>query len=137
MKHLVFLLLSSIALAPLAGARPAGVQVELNKLEPRGESCQAYLVLENGTDRGFESLKLDLVLFDPDGIVAKRLAVETAPLPAGKTLLKVFELERLACGRVGRALLNGVLGCADDQGPRKDCLGLVSTTARGGMSFIK
>ena len=115
----------------------AGVTVELNKLEPRGADCHAYLVLENGTDSVFESLKLDLVMFDPEGIVARRLAVETAPLPARKTRLKAFEIQGLACDGIGRVLLNGVMSCADAEGPREGCLGLVDTAARGGLSFIK
>ena len=58
--------------------------VELNKLEPNEGDCRAYLVLENGSTSAFESLKLDVVVFDTDGIVAKRLAVEGGPAAARK-----------------------------------------------------
>ena len=111
--------------------------VELNKLEPNEGDCRAYLVLENKSASAFESLKLDVVVFDTDGIVAKRLAVEAAPLPLGKTSLKVFDIGGLACDRVGRVLLNEVMTCADDAEERGDCLELMSTSSRATISFIK
>jgi len=132
-------LLLFVLLVTAAGARAddGGVTVELNKLEPNGGACRAYLVLENGTASAFDTLTLDLVMFDTDGVVAKRLAVETAPLPAGKTSLKVFDIDGLPCGAVGRVLLNDVMACADASGPRDDCLGLVAPAARGPVAFVK
>ena len=113
------------------------VLVELNKLEPSEGDCRAYLVMENRSASAFESLKLDVVVFDTDGIVAKRLAVEAAPLPLGKTSLKVFDIGGLSCDRVGRVLLNEVMTCADDAQARGDCLELMSTSSRATISFIK
>lgn len=130
-------LFAMIAAIPGALADNGALRVELNKLEPHGEACRAYLVLENATGSAFEELKLDLVLFDTDGVVARRLAVEMAPLPAGKTSLKVFDISGLACDAIGRVLLNDVLACADAAGAREDCLALVSPTARGAVRFIK
>jgi len=37
-----------------------------------GSACRAYLVLENGTESAFKTLKLDLVMFDTDGVGADR-----------------------------------------------------------------
>ncbi len=124
-------------LTSAAQAADTNVSIELNKLEPNGDACRAYLVLENGTARSFEALKLDLVMFDTDGIVAKRLAVQTAPLSAGKTSLKVFDMTGLSCERVGRLLLNNVMDCADTDGARDDCLALLSASQRGAVPFIK
>lgn len=113
----------------------AAVDIELNKLEANGEACRAYLVLKNASPQAFESLKLDLVMFDTDGVVAKRLAVEAAPLPRGKTSLKVFDIAGHACGGIGSILLNDVLACAP--AAAGDCLGLVAASARGEVPFIK
>lgn len=124
-------------LTSAAQAASAEVSIQLNKLEPNGSACRAYLVLENGTARSFEALKLDLVMFDTDGIVAKRVAVQTAPLAAGKTSLKVFDMTGLPCERVGRLLLNDVMDCTDADGARDDCLGLLSASQRGAVPFIK
>lgn len=114
-----------------------GVKIELNKLEAGNNACRAYLLLENQSASSFESLKLDLVLFDGDGIVAKRLAVEGAPLPKDKTSLKVFDIAGLPCDGIGRILLNKLTACSDAEGTRSDCLALVSTSARGSVPFIK
>jgi len=122
--------------APVLAAE-GHVRVELNKLEAHGDSCRAYLVLENGTGAAFIALKLDLVMFDPDGIVARRLAVDVAPLPAGKTSLKVFDIAATPCARVGRVLLNDVLSCEGAGGSALDCLPLIETTSRGDVAFIK
>lgn len=128
---------ASTAFASAQAAEPGALAVELNKLEAQGDACRAYLLLENGTESAFESLKLDLVMFDPDGVVAKRLAVETAPLPPQKTRLKVFDIDGLGCQAVGRVLLNDVMECADGSGARENCLGLISARGRGPIEFIK
>ena len=131
-----------VAFAMLVGWNSAGgsdesIPVELNKLEPNDGDCRAYLVLENRSVSAFESLKLDVVVFDTDGIVAKRLAVEAAPLALGKTSLKVFDIGGLPCERVGRVLLNEVMTCADASQERGDCLELMTTSSRARISFIK
>ncbi len=113
------------------------LHIELNKLEPNDESCRAYLLLQNGLDADFQSLKLDIVMFDGDGVVSKRLAVEAAPLPAGKTSLKVFNVAGLPCAGIRRVLLNAILSCVDANGPRSGCMSAVETAARGPVPLIK
>ena len=119
------------------GAPDGSIQVELNKLEPSNGDCRAYLVLENKSSSGFEALKIDIVIFGTDGIVERRLAVQTAPLPPGKTSLKVFDMGGLSCERIGRLLLNDVLDCTDGAGTRDDCLALLTTSARTAVPFIE
>jgi hypothetical protein len=141
-------LLGSLAGLLSAGsvlAEPAvgeAVTVELNKLEPNGAACRAYLVAKNAAARAFDSLKLDLVMFDRNGVVAKRLAVQAAPLPVGKTSLKVFDIEGHDCAEIGSILLNDVLACApappeDANGAASGCLELVAASARGEVPFTK
>lgn len=120
-----------------AAAESDGLAVELNKLESGDNACRAYLVLDNRTGIDFSTLKLDLVMFDPDGIVADRLAVETAPLPARKTMLRVFDIDDLPCGQLSRLLLNDVVSCHDSAGALDDCLAMISVDARPGLSFFK
>ena len=127
--------LSLLCLRSVA-AVDGSIQVELNKLEPSNGGCRAYLVLENGSLGAYEALKLDIVIFGTDGVVEKRLAVQVAPLPAGKTSLKVFDVGDLPCERIGRLLLNDVLECADSTGTFDDCLPLFSTKTRGAVPFI-
>lgn len=138
----LFLLLAlAVGLAtPLFAADPGNgkVAVELNKLEANGHGCQPYLVFANETDINFDSLKLDLVMFDDDGIIARRVAVEGAPLPSGKMVVKAFDIPDLACDRIGRVLLNGLTQCADLEGDRSGCLALIETGSRAAdVAFIQ
>ena len=123
------------AAGAVAGAD--GVRLELNRLEDQANACRAYFVVRNGTDAAFDSLRVDLVIFDGDGIVTRRLALETAPLPPGKTSLKVFDLSGIGCNAVGRMLVNDVLSCTDADGDRSDCLDLVAPAAKQGLSLFK
>jgi hypothetical protein len=123
---------------PAALAADAGsLSVQLNKLEADGDACRAYIVLENRSDLAFETLRLDMVLFDVDGVIARRLAVDAAPLPAGKTSVRVFGISNLACGDIGRVLLNDVLACQDAAGERRDCMDLIAPDSIANVPFIK
>jgi hypothetical protein len=136
--RLWFYVATVVALLPFAvPAQEGRIALELNKLEPASEACRSYVVLQNRTGTAFQTLKLDLVMFDVEGVVAKRLALETAPLPADKTSLKVFDIGGMACEQVGRILLNDVLECAGAEGPQQGCLGLIDVSARGELSLIK
>ena len=135
---LVTTLATTPALAQAQAETDRGtVEVELNKLEPVDDACRAYLVTQNLTDTRFDSFQLDVVMFDIDGIVARRLAVQIAPMAVDKTSLKVFDIRNLQCGDIGQLLLNDVLECRSDADARDDCLSLVSVSQRGNTPFIK
>lgn len=122
--------------AAAAGEQPR-VGIELNKLEAMGEACRAYLVFENRTGHSFDPYKLDLVMFDTEGVIAKRIAVEAGPLPAGKTSVKLFDIGGLRCEQVARVLLNSVIAC-DGAGDRAaDCTALAAPSSRTEVAFIK
>src|SRR3546814_20953996 len=87
--------------------------------------------------QGFDSLKLDLVMFDRSGVVAKRLAVQAAPLPAGKTRLKVFDVEGHGSEDIGSNLLNDVMDSAHAPATGAGCLAGVAGPERGGGTFIQ
>ena len=132
-----------IGVLGLLGAGPSPVaaeplvSIELNKLEPGEQACQAYLVIENGTETEFESLKLDLVVFDQDLIIARRLAVETAPLRPGKTVVKAFPIAAVGCDEISRVLLNGVASCRDLSGERSGCDTQLRISSRAPAPFIE
>lgn len=138
-------LVTGMVIMLLAWAPPAPAQdndedmlrVELNKLEPMAEECRAYLLFENRTAIDFRSMKLDLVMFNPEGVINKRLAVEGGPLPPGKTSVKLFDIEGVGCDAVERVLLNGVLACSDPEGERSGCLEMIETASRSSADFFK
>lgn len=126
-----------LLMAGNAWAQAGGIEVELNKLEPVNGACRAYLVTQNLTDTRFDAVSLDVVMFDNDGIVARRLAVQIGPMAPDKTHIKVFDIKNLACDDIGQLLLNDVLECRADNGARDDCLSLLSVSQRGSVPFIK
>ena len=126
-------LIASLA-APYPASAASGVSIELNRLEARDGGCRVSLVVGNPGDKALDSLKLDLVFFDKDGVISRRLAVEAGPVRAAKTSVKLFDASETQCDAVGRLLLNDVTACGGEQ----DCLGIVSTSSRvKGVEFAK
>ncbi|MEM8790181.1 MAG: hypothetical protein AAGE80_01085 [Pseudomonadota bacterium] len=131
------LLVTSLLALPIsASAEGNKVRVELNKLEAAGEACQAYIVIENSTAQSFDKLALDLVMFDPDGVISRRLAVEMGPLRSGRTSVKVFGMDGTTCDGLSRILVNDILSCESDGTARKDCMDLIETASRSSVELI-
>ena len=130
-------LAAGLFMSTAAGAAEGRVAIELNKLEPVAKACRAYLVLENATGHGFDSFKLDLVMFDQENVIAKRLAVQAGPLPADKTSVKLFDIDGLRCEAIGRFLLNSVMACESEAAETPDCTALAEPSSRAAPSFIK
>jgi len=128
--------LAALALYTAALSEEAGIAIELNKLEEVDGACRAFLVIENGMGAGFETLALDLVVFDANGVIAERLAVDLAPLAAGKTSVKAFDIAGLACADAGRFLMNGVLDCRSAGGAEDACAAPVSPRGRGDLELV-
>jgi hypothetical protein len=120
-----------------AGAEDGSISIELNKLEPQGQQCRAYLVIQNKGDTNYSELKLDLVLFRPDGVIGRRFAVELAPLKANKRTVKLFDLEGTACDEVGSFLINDVMECKAESGPVTDCLQSIVTSTLTNVQLTK
>jgi hypothetical protein len=99
-----------------------GISLELNKLEASDKGCRAYVVVTNPTGTSYDAYKLDLVMFQPDGIIGRRFAVDLAPLRPSKRTVKLFELDDTQCDGIGSFLVNDVMECHASSGPVKDCL---------------
>ncbi len=112
------------------------IEIELNKLEDRDDSCRAYLVFKNHTGSYFKEFKLDLVMFGPDGVISRRLAVDSSPLRARKTSVKLFDIEGLSCQEISLILINDVLSCRDEA-ERDDCVDLIEASSKSHVSFVK
>jgi len=106
-----------LCLGTPADAEQGSIAIELNKLETQGNKCMAYFVINNKNKTSYEELKLDLVLFRPDGVIGRRFAVDLAPLKADKRVVKVFELADTSCDQVGSFLINDVIECKAESGP--------------------
>lgn len=120
----------SIALSALvsvaAAATEHNVKVELNTMESTDKQCRLTFVIENKS-AALESLKLDLVVFNTESIVYRRLLTEMGPVRAGRTIVKTFAIET-KCAQVGSVLVNDISACAP--GEPNACLEGLTLTSR-------
>ena len=113
------------------------IGMELNKLNADGAGCQAYFVFDNQGGADYGTLKVDLVVFKPDGVIERRFAMEVAPLNAKKRTVKLFELKETACDKIGSLLINGVLECKEGSRTRKDCIDRLVPSSRVDVELTK
>ena len=99
-----------------------GVTLELNKLEKSDKGCRAYVVVTNPTKTSYDAFKLDLVMFQTDGIVGRRFALDLAPVRPDKRSVKLFDLDGAQCEEIGSFLINDVMDCRTATGTATDCL---------------
>ncbi|WP_462329210.1 Tat pathway signal sequence domain protein [Thiohalocapsa halophila] len=140
------LAVASIALVPAMPAAastetdaepPDAIEIELNKLEPAADACRPYLVFHNRGETALDALTLELVLFDADGFILRHFTLDAAPLAAGKTSVKLFEIPGVACSAIGRILLNQVTACAGSDGALDHCLQRIRAASRLPVDFFK
>ncbi|HEY8611034.1 MAG TPA: Tat pathway signal protein [Roseomonas sp.] len=114
-RRLPMLLMAAGLAASPALADPAQdtASVELNRLESRAEGCRVWMLVRN-PGAALDPLRLDLVVFGKDQVVNRRLALDLGPLPAEKTMARIFDLAGTPCDAVGHILLNDVLACGPD-----------------------
>lgn len=132
LPYCVFFLLLVLSAVAQADDR---LSLELNKLEDTGDACRAYLVLNNGMAESVESLRLQLVLFDPDGVITRRLAVQAGPVGAGKTSVRIFDVTGQQCSDIGRVLLNDIAECDGPDGEIVGCADHLDVSSRADVPF--
>ena len=115
----------------------AKLSIELNKLEAGERGCRIYLVVNNETDTSYSAYKLDLAIFQPDGVYAQGLKLNLAPIRQMKRSVKLFDLEGLACDRIGSILVNDAVECRTDAGPVADCLTGLSLSSLASVKISK
>ena len=120
-----------------AGQPGQALEVELNKVEPFEGACRIYLVLRNTLANDLETMLLELVTFDSEGVISQRMAVDLAPLRTRKLTVKTFDVPQTPCESVARLLVNDALECRSSDGPLDDCLDLIRTTSRGAVELWK
>lgn len=129
-------LLCAFLLCAAAAPAPAPITLQLNKLAPfaEGTGCVAYFVVSNPGAQPISDLDLDLVLFNMNGVIARRVAAQLGPLPARKTAVRLFDLAGTPCDSIGHILLNDVLSCQAGTAPeggdaRAACLARIAVSS--------
>jgi hypothetical protein len=110
------------AVAPAAQS-DANISLELNKLEPSDKGCRAYIVVSNPAATPLDSFRLDLVMFQKDGVIGRRFALDLGPLRPNKRAVKLFEMDGTKCEDIGSFLVNDVMECRSGGSAVEDCLG--------------
>lgn len=105
-----------------SASQDEGVSLELNKLQASDKGCRAFLVVSNPSATKYDNFQIDLVMFQTDGVIGSRFAVELAPLLPSKRSIKEFVLTDTDCDGIGSFLVNDVMECRSDAGPVSDCL---------------
>jgi len=136
-----------LAVAPAAAQDEGGQEaardisgaltIELNKLEAAEGACRTYFVLSNTTEQDVGNAKLDVFIFDKDDIIERRVALNTEDVRSGKTHVRIFELDGLDCGTIGKFLLNEVLSCEGANGEPLACESFLRLTSRADAPFVE
>lgn len=123
--------------APAGQGAPAiaGVNLELNRLEQNGEACRATFVATNGYATMLEETAFELALFDTAGLVSLMTVFDFGALPAGKTLVKRFDMKGIACADLSRVLVNAASRCKGAGIGIADCAKDFTTSNRTGLEF--
>jgi hypothetical protein len=141
----VFLGAALIVLGP-GGPAPAaaepGLAIELNKAEDGGGACVASLVIRNALGQSLDRFAMDLYVFDSDGVIARQVLLDLAPLkgaPGGaKTTVARFNLIATPCAEVSRILVNDIPSCRGEaSGETLDCLAGLAVSSRGRIEMVK
>ncbi|HJO68382.1 MAG TPA: hypothetical protein QF804_01710 [Rhodospirillales bacterium] len=122
-----------------ARAQPAPelLSIELNALNQNAAACQVYVVIDNVSEVAFAKFSTDLVLFDNDGLILKRLTTDFGRLRPNKIHVMSFVVDPLECAAVGRVVLNDVIDCEHDGSAGVDCIDAIRLSHRGDVGFEK
>jgi hypothetical protein len=118
-----------LAAPPLLGAE-GQLTIELNKLEDTDEGCRSLFVFDNETGHELNRFRIDLILFDREGVYAKQLLLDMAPLYEDKKVLASFVLAEDPCASIGSVLINDVPWCENGAGATVDCVKLLEVGSR-------
>lgn len=111
--------------------------LELNKIEPSENGCRIYMVADNQSETTFAALRLDLVFFQTDGVIGKRVALDLAPVKSRKRAVKAFDIDKMKCEGIGSILVNDVAECRADAGPVDNCLARMSLKSLSTVQLTK
>jgi hypothetical protein len=104
-------LLLPFVLPGLAIAAEQQIAVELNSGETAQNQCRLTFVVENKDKVPIDVLKLDLVVFNRENRVHRRMVTEMGPVRGEKTIVKTYSVDG-ACTEIRSILVNDITACA-------------------------
>jgi hypothetical protein len=117
---------------PAAGhaQEDGALTIELNKMEDTAQGCLSSFLFDNRTGHQLSRFQIDLVFFDPDGVAAKQMLLDIAPLYADKKTFATFLLDETGCDKIGSILVNAVPRCENGSGREVGCIDLLEVSSR-------
>ena len=128
-------MLTALVAAAQDQPSPAGLSLELNRLEQNGQACRATLIAKNGFKESLEETAFELVMFDKAGLINLMTVIDFGGLPAGKTLVRRFDLPQTDCTEITRILVNSVSRCNGKGIDSARCQTSFTTDNRAGIEF--
>ncbi|MEO0830265.1 MAG: hypothetical protein AAFY03_07365 [Pseudomonadota bacterium] len=101
-------------LAPIAKAEdgpPLELELELNAMDSVDAGCRLTFLAINQQEADLDKLVLETVLFTTEGRVDRLTLFDFGPLPLSRPRVRQFNLSDIACGDLGRILINGAQSC--------------------------
>ncbi len=125
-----------------AAAAELGLNIELNKAEDGGGVCVASFVVRNDMGQSLDRFSMDLYVFDADGVIARQVLLDLAPLRGAqggsKTTVARFNLIASPCAEVSRILVNDIPSCRGAaSGETLDCLTALTVSSRARIEMVK
>ena len=137
-RRIIAAALAALALAGGAAAQEDGhLAVELNKFEQGEGGCEAYFLFRNDTGVTLEGFEMSLAVLDPSGVIDSLLSIDAAPLPAGRTTVKLFEIPQTQCDRISEILLHDLGSCRPAGGDEMDCFPILDLSSKTGAALVK
>lgn len=130
-------MLASLASATSASADEARIGIELNKLEPVETGCRSYIVVRNPAEQTFTAFNMEVLVFDTDGVIQNRIAMDLAPIRPNKTSVLIISLSGIQCDRIGEVLVNSFLDCERGDERLGDCLARIDLSSRTDARLFK
>jgi hypothetical protein len=104
--------------------------IELNKMEDTPQGCLSSFLFDNRTGHQLSRFQIDLVFFDSEGVAAKQMVLDMAPLYEDKKTFASFLLDETACDKIGSILVNDVPQCQNGSGNEVGCIDLLEVSSR-------
>ena len=130
------------ALAAVVAAQPLAAEegellIELNKLENTEQGCRSLFVFDNATGHELNRFRVDLILFDREGVYAKQVLLDMAPLYDDKKTIASFLLAEDPCDAIGSILINDLPQCENGSGAELDCVKVLEVHSRSEVPLEK
>ncbi|WP_041375505.1 hypothetical protein [Polymorphum gilvum] len=114
-----------------------GLALELNRTAATDGGCLLTFVALNRSAEALDKAAYEFVLFNSDGLVDQMTVFDFGSLPAGKTVVRQFQLAGLACEAIGSILVNGAAGCGGASAAPPACTVSLETASRTAVPFMQ